>query len=37
MAQPKNIEVKQNGRVVRRMAVRRSYPAYEEITTKNKH
>ena len=37
MAHPKNIEVKQNGRVVRRMAVRRCYPAHEEITIKNKH
>ena len=38
LAQPKNVDVKQNGRVVRRMVVRRSILALEEGTTiKNKH
>ena len=38
LEQPKNVDVKQNGRVVRRMVVRRSILALEEGTTiKNKH
>ena len=38
LAKPKNVDVKQNGRVVRRMVVRRSILALEEGTTiKNKH
>ena len=38
LAQPKNVDVKQNSRVVRRMVVRRSILALEEGTTiKNKH
>ena len=38
LAQPKNVDVKQNGRVVRRMVVRRSILALEEGTTiNNKH
>ena len=38
LAQPKNVDVKQNGRLVRRMVVRRSILALEEGTTiKNKH